>query len=109
MNLKTFCVLFFNAPPTAALPLRCQPRVMSPLGAQIVRIPQVCLHFGWFVVIAQRNLCERRAKVNVVPANNNNTAKQQNENEQQQTRNKQEKTYETKRKHTGDRHGKPFI
>jgi len=32
-----------------------------------VRIPQVCLHFGWFVVIAQCNLCDRRGKVNVVP------------------------------------------
>lgn len=32
---------------------------------QFVRIPQVCLHFRWFVVIAQCNLCDRRGKVNV--------------------------------------------
>lgn len=64
VNLKTFSHC------------RCAPRLTPPKGpsirpwpggghSQFVRIPQVCLHFRWFVVIAQCNLCDRRGKVNV--------------------------------------------
>lgn len=37
---------------------RPQPTTLGPLG---VHIPQVCLHFRWLLVIAERNLCQRRS------------------------------------------------
>lgn len=55
------------APPLLATPLAWGGEGGLRLCAhtQFVRIPQVCLHFRWFVVIAQCNLCDRRGKVNV--------------------------------------------
>lgn len=64
MNLKTFCV----QPPSSwyapGLAWR-EGGLRLCAHTQFVRIPQVCLHFRWFVVIAQCNLCDRRGKVNV--------------------------------------------
>lgn len=62
VNLKTFCV---QPPSPWYAPGQGGGGLRLCAHTQFVRIPQVCLHFRWFVVIAQCNLCDRRGKVNV--------------------------------------------
>lgn len=103
-NVYTACVW---VPACASLPPHSPHSTLAPvLGCAyawahsqfVVRIPQVCLHFRWFLVIAQCNLCDQRGKVNVdVPERDSRRERENNLLVQVQTDN------------AGDRHEKPFI
>lgn len=107
VNLKTFCVC---APPSSTL----RPglgRGCAYVHTQFVRIPQVCLHFRWFLVIAQCNLCDRRGKVNVdVPTIGTDRQTDRRDGDEEGEVEGQEKlTSPSANRLWRQRHEKPFI